>query len=169
MDEAPQRTARPRRKLLKPALYVLSAGALFAGALGAYLVATFDPRDYHDRIVSVVRTHTGRTLDIRGDIGLSFWPDVAVRLGALSLSERDSAERFASVESARVRLALRPLFSRQLVASELVITGASVRIVRDQDGRLNIDDLLKGEGPPPRFDIGRVIVERSAMSYTDLA
>ena len=169
MEEVPDRAPRARRKLLKPALYVLAAGVLITGALVAYLVATFDPRDHHDRIVSIVRDHTGRTLDIRGEVTLSFWPDVAVRLGALTLSERDGVERFAGIESARVRLELRPLFSREVVASEIVLSGADVRIVRGEDGRLNIDDLLKGEGDAPRFDIGRVVVERSKLTFSDLA
>jgi len=170
MDEVPGRaSAAPRRKLLKPALYALAAVALITGASIAYFVATFDPRDYHDRIVSLVREHTGRTLDIKGDIGLSFWPDLAVRLGPMSLSERDSAERFAHVEAARVRLELRPLFSRELKASEIVVSGADVRIVRSEDGRLNIDDLLKGKGDAPRFEIGRVSVERSVLTFSDLA
>jgi AsmA protein len=60
-----------------------------------------------------------------------------------------------------------PLLSHEIVASQLLLTGASIHIVRYEDGRLNIDDLLGGEGPPPQFDVRGVKVERSLLSYTD--
>ena len=154
--------------MLKYALVTLCALVLLAGAAMAYLVATFDPRDYHDRIVELVREKTGRTLEIQGEIGLSFWPDAGVRLGKLTLSEREGGERFATVDSARLRFDLVPLLSGELVAAELAVSGANIRIVRYEDGRLNVDDLFKGEGAAPLFDIGKVVVARSAVVYSDL-
>jgi AsmA protein len=163
---------------LKYALVALGVLALLAAGAIAYLVATFNPRDYHDLIVELVREKTGRTLEIKGEISLSFWPDVAVRLGQVTLSERaserlvtgerQSGERFVDMESARITLKLVPLLERELVASELAVTGGNVRIKRYADGSLNIDDLLKGEDAAPRFDIGKVTVERSTLSYLDL-
>jgi AsmA protein len=85
------------------------------------------------------------------------------------LSERGSEEQFAGIESARVKLKLRGLIAREFVADELTITGARLNIVRYEDGRLNIDDLLKGEGGVPAFDIGRFALERSAIVYRDAA
>ncbi len=169
MNAGPIPDAPRPRKVLKTTLGALGAIALLMAGTIAYLVSTFDPRDYRDRVESLVLEKTGRTLGIQGEIGLSFWPDVAVRLGALTLSERQSSERFASVESARVRLKLRPLLAREIVASELVIVGGVVHIVRYPDGRLNIDDLFKGEGLPPSFDVERVRVERSSVDYSDQA
>jgi AsmA protein len=159
---------RRSRRFLKYALLTLGALALAVGAAIAYLVVTFDPRDYHDRIVEIVRDKTGRTLAIKGEIALSFWPDVAARLGAVTLSERESSEPFVALEGARIRLQLVPLLRRELIATELAITGASIRITRHEDGRLNIDDLLKGEGATPTFDIGKLVVERSTLTYIDL-
>lgn len=169
MDEAVVHAPRRARRFIKYSLIALAVLALLACALIAYVAATFDPRDYHQRIVDLVQEKTGRSLEIRGETALSFWPDIGVRLGALSLSERGSSEIFASMESARISLEPRPLLSRELVASELVISGASVRIVRDEHGRLNIADLLEGGGEAPRFDIGRLAIERSALQYRDLA
>ena len=168
MQEGTARAARAPRRWLRYTLYGLAMAVLVVGATVAYLFATFEPLDHRQRIVDFVKERTGRTLDIRGEVELSFWPDLGIRLGALTLSERDSAEPFAGIESARLRLELEPLLSRELVASEIVLNGASVRIVRFEDGRLNIDDLLQGEGEPPRFDIARVVVESSTFTYHDL-
>lgn len=156
-------------KILKYVFWGLGAFILIAGILIAYVAATFDPRDYHARVIELVKTKTGRTLQIQGDVGLSYWPDIGVQLGALTLSERDSNASFASVESARLVLKLRPLLRRELIVDELVVVGANVHIRRSADGRLNIDDLFAGEGGPPRFDIGRLAIERSAIDYRDAA
>jgi AsmA protein len=156
-------------KVLKYALLGLAALALVAAIAIAYLAFTFDPRDYQPRIVELVREKTGRTLDIAGEIRLSVWPDLGIRLGAVSLSERGSDERFADVENVRLTVKLMPLLSRELTVEELLVQGAHVRVTRFSDGRLNIDDLFKSEGGTPAFDVGRVKLERSAITYRDLS
>ena len=169
MGEEPQVVPRRSRAIVKYALFAfVTVLVLFAGTI-AYIVATFDARDYQHHIVRLVQEKTGRTLELTGGVALSFWPDLGVQLGRASLSERGSKEPFAAVESARVRLAITPLLSHEIVASDLVLTGANVLITRDEDGRLNIDDLLGGEGATPQFDIGRVTLERSTIVYRDLA
>jgi AsmA protein len=155
-------------KALKYALIGFGTVALIVGAVVAYLLVTFDPRDYEPRIGAMVKEQTGRTLHIAGEFSLSFWPDIGVRLGAVSLSERDSEERFADAENVRFTVKLAPLFSRTLIAEDLLVQGAHVRITRFTDGRLNIDDLFRSAGPTPTFDIARVKVQRSTLSYRNL-
>lgn len=154
---------------MKVVKYALSALVAICLAVVAYLTITFDPRDHAPRIVELVKQKTGRTLQIKGEIGLSFWPDLGVRLGAVSLSERAGDEPFADIQNARLRVRLLPLLSRELIADEIVIQGAHVRLTRFVDGRLNIDDLLNSEGGALQIDIGRVTLERSALTYRDLA
>src|SRR4051812_41980437 len=102
MVEPAERGARRSRTFFKYALLSLGALILVIGAAVVYLVATFDPRDYQDYIVRAVKEKTGRTLTVGGEMSLSIWPDVAVRLGDVRLSERASEETFLSVEKARV-------------------------------------------------------------------
>src|SRR5204863_8543424 len=120
-------------------------------------------RGLHPRAIELVREKTGRTLEVRGETALSFWPNIGVRLRDLALTERGSTETFATLETARVTLELLPLLRREIVATELAISGARVQITRDVEGRLNIEDLFAGEGGPPHFDIGRVAIERSVL------
>ena len=169
MAEAAESSAGRSRKLLKYVTLTLAVLVLTLGGAIAYFVLTFDPREYRDYIVRVVKEKTGRTLRIDGEMSLSLRPDLGVRLGQLSLSERIGDEPFLTVENARVRLSLVPLLSREVVASELVLTNARVVVIRYEDGRLNVDDLLGGEGPTPRFEIAHFALERSALTYRDLA
>lgn len=156
-------------KFLKYALAAAGALVFVAAAVVAWFALTFDVRDYEPRIVALVKEKTGRTLTIRGQTHLSFWPDLGVTLGPIALSERGSDAVFAEVANARLVAKLAPLFDKQLVADELHLEGASVRIVRDRDGKLNIEDLLSGEGGTLDFDIARARVQRSRVVYEDLA
>ena len=133
--------ARP----LKIALAV--AGGLLALLLGgvAYLVATFDPNDYKPLVIETVQKERQRTLAIPGPISLTFLPRLGVTLGEVTLSERNSAERFASIRSAEVSLALWPLLRREAVVDRVSLDGLRLRVVRTADGRLSIDDLLGGD------------------------
>jgi AsmA protein len=155
-------------KILKSALLGAGVLALVLVAALAYLAFSFEPRDYQPRIVQFVKDRTGRTLDIQGELELSFWPDIGVRLGRASLSERASKEPFADIDDVRFSVKLLPLLSHELVANDLRVQGARIRIIRYEHGRLNVEDLFSSEGDALQFDIGRVKVERSTLSYSDL-
>ena len=91
-------------------------GVAVAGA--AYIAATFNPNDYKEQIIQAVKESKQRTLHLDGDISLSFFPSLGANLGKVSLSEYNSEQIFASVETARVSLALLPLLSKQVVVNE---------------------------------------------------
>ena len=144
--------------------------ALTLGAVVAYIAATFDPRDLIPARSISSEDKTGRTLEIRGD-------DRAFVLARCRRApERPVAERarqhanFSRASKARAsRSSSDRCLRREIVATELTLAGAHVRVTRDEHGRLNIADLFEGEGGPPRFDIGRVAIERSTLTYRDAA
>ena len=128
---------------------VLAAGA-------AWLALTFDPNDYKSDLVELVEARTQRTLRIDGDLKLTFWPHLGVDLGRATLSERHADAPFVAVEQARVSLAVWPLLRGRMVVDEVALTGASVTLVRDPSGRLNVDDLL---AQPPGGESARVDID----------
>lgn len=134
----------------KPLKFSLAAlGGLFALLLGVviFIVATFDPNTYKPLLIETVMKERQRTLAIPGPIKLTLFPRLGVKVGEVTLSERNSAERFASIESAQVSLVLLPLLKRQVVVDRVTLAGLRARIVRSKDGKLSIDDLTAG-GPP---------------------
>jgi len=160
------------------ALLGLIALAAIAIAVAAW---RFDPAWAKQKLTQAVYEQKQRTLKLDGDIGLSFYPSLGVKLGKASLSERNSAQEFATVDGARVSVRLLPLLSRQAVVDRIELDGLRARIVRGKDGAFNFDDLLakgkdsgaKDDGPPApggmpvRFDIAGVAITRSAVSYRD--
>lgn len=157
----------------KPLKYLaIASGSLLALLLGAagIVAATFNPNDYKPLIIRQVQEKMQRTLVIPGEIKLSFFPKLGVDLGTLSLSEHKSDAIFASVDRARVSLALMPLLSKQLVVDQVRIDGMRLNIRRFKDGSTNFDDLLanKDEGGQQfRFDIDSVHVSNAQLQVDD--
>lgn len=160
-------------KILKYSLIAAGSVVGVAVAGAAYVAATFDPNDYKDEIVKAVKDSKQRDLRIDGDITLSFFPNIGANLGRVSLSEFKSAEQFAAIDSARVSLALMPLFSGRAVVDEVAVSGLQATLVKRKDGTTNIDDLLSKDEKKPEqkqqveFDIASVSVEKTALTYRD--
>lgn len=114
---------------------------LLALAVGA-LYALFDGNKLKAELAQAVHAKTGRSLTIAGDVGLSVWPNVAVRLGKTTLSERDSQAEFLSLDGARVAVAVMPLLSKQIAVKEVELDGFKATLIKRKDGTLNIADLI---------------------------
>lgn len=171
-------------KYAKLAAYVLGGLLLAAIAVAGYIAATFEPNAYKGQITDVVEAKTQRTLRIDGDIRLSFFPKIGMRLGKTRLSDFRSDAEFASVDDVRISLALLPLLRKEVVVDEIVIDGLRARLVRRGDGSTNIDDLLgdadaaeptseptpeagTDDAPSMRFEIDGVRIIHAAFSYRD--
>lgn len=163
-------------KFLKYALWVFGTIILsVAGAL-AYVAMTFDPNAYKPEIIRAVQAATQRTLKINGDIKLVFFPNIGVNLSGISLSEFQSEQEFASVDKANISLALWPLLKEQLEVKQLALSGVRLHVVKYQDGRLNLDDLLPSKTVPAnttkeptsiKFDVAAVNIEDTELVYRD--
>src|SRR5262252_1713609 len=106
-------------RYLKYALIGLGVVVLLLVVAAAILAATFDPNKYKPVIIKAVQESKQRTLSIPGEIRLTFFPKLGASLGKLSLSERNSSATFASIDSARVSVALLPLLRKQVVVDHV--------------------------------------------------
>ncbi len=158
-------------KLLKYAVFGFSGIVTLLIILVAFVAMTFNPNDYKPQIVKLVQDKKQRTLNIQGDIKLSFWPKIGADLGKVSLSEHNSPAEFAAIDSAKVSLALLPLLKKQLIVDTIYIDGAKANIIKHKDGTTNFDDLMSKDDSPSeiKFDIDGVNVTNSAATYLDEA
>lgn len=159
-------------------LIVAICGLLISGvaAIGIF-AATFDPNEYKPQLIRLVQEKKQRTLTIPGEIRLSFFPRLGIDLGRLSISEHKSSTEFASVERAKVSLALIPLISKQLVVDRIDIDGLRASIRRDKDGASNYDDLVSREAPKDAnagdgkqalvLDIDSVVLRNANLVFDD--
>lgn len=160
------------QKTLKYGLIAV-ASLLALVVLGlAVFALTFNPNDYKPLIVKLVQEKKQRTLTIDGDIKLAFWPKLGADLGHVALSEHKSNANFASIDHAKVSVALLPLLAKNLVVDGIYIDGVKATLVRHADGSTNIDDLLSQDDEPSeaiQFDIDGVHVSNSSLAYLDEA
>lgn len=169
--------------MLKRLLIVFLVCALLLAAALAALVLLFDPNDYRDRISALVREHTGRELQIAGDLRLSVFPWLGVETGELILADAEGfgPGPFARVARADIRVKLLPLLQRSIEVDTVVLEGLSLRLERDADGRGNWEDLA-GDAPadgrpadpaqaagalPAALTVGGLEVRDSALEWID--
>lgn len=140
--------------------------------LVVYLALTFNPNDYKATVIQLVKDKKQRTLEIKGDIQLSFWPKIGADLGEISLSEHQTDKPFASIKSAKVALAVLPLLKKQIVVDTVYLDGAQVNVVQHADGSFNFDDLLskeESESEQINFDVQGIKITHTSASFVNEA
>ena len=169
----------------KPVKYTLiGLGLLIVLVIGAAVVfaLTFNPNRYKDEIERLAKEQTGRTLAIKGDIKMAFWPSLGADVAGVTLSERGSTQQFVAFDSAHASVKLMPLLKGQYIVDSVKLSGLKARIVKGKDGRYNFSDLVEGDakkpapakkepekgGSPVVFDIGSIDIERASIAYSDL-
>ena len=155
-------------------ILVIAAVAIFA--------ATFEPNRYKGEIERLAKEKTGRTLSIKGDIKLAFWPSLGADVAGVSLTEKGSSQEFVAFDSVHASVKLMPLLHGQYQVDAVKLTGAKARIVKLKDGKFNFSDLAEGSaekpaeakkapepsaGKPVEFDISSVSIERASIQYID--
>ena len=103
----------------------------------------FNPNDYKEDIISLVKEKTGRNLSIPGDISLSLFPWIGIDLGAIEISNAKGfgKQPFAKMSHLQVRAKFWPLLAQQLEADTIVIEGLNLNLAKNKHGVNNWDDL----------------------------
>jgi len=110
----------------------------------AIFLLTFDPNAYKYKLEELVQERYHRTLTIDGEIELSLFPRIGLSVQGVSLSEPNSPDIFASIESTRLAVAVWPLLSNSFVVDHVAISGFKARVVRGKDGQFNFSNLVGG-------------------------
>jgi len=124
----------------------LLAGLLPLAVLAVLALALLiDPNDYRGAITARIAAATGHELSIAGDLELSLFPRLAIRIGEASIASPAAFADEPIMQAARIELHARllPLLSRRLVVERVRIEGLRVHLIRDTDGATN------WQRPPP--------------------
>src|SRR5688572_7005456 len=169
----------------KPLKYtLLGLGGLAVLAVGGAVVfaMTFDPNRYKGEIERLAKEQTGRTLSIKGDIKMAFWPSLGADVSGVTFSEKGSSQQFVAFDSAHASVKLMPLLRGQYIVDSVKLDGLKARVVKGKDGRYNFSDLMEGEAKKPAaqkkqeeaksatpvvFDISSVNIDKASITYID--
>ena len=115
-------------------------------ALAAFIF-TFDPNNYKDMITAQVEKQTGRDFGIEGDISLSVFPWVGVKVEGVELANAEgfSEEPFARMSQLDVKVMLLPLLSKELQVVKIRLHGLFASLEVDKDGNNNWSGLAGPE------------------------
>jgi AsmA protein len=120
-------------------------GFIVAGVVLLILIALLavtllvDPNQFKSKIAAEVKESTGRELKLEGDIKLSVFPWVALKLGPASLGSPPEFKDtpFLSFNRAEVRVRLLPLLSKRLEVARIELDGLNLNLVKHPDGKAN--------------------------------
>lgn len=164
----------------------LSLAVLAGLLLGTILVISFvfDPNQYRDEIIHLVKEKTGRDLKIGKKIGWSFFPSLGIEAGGLELSNAAGfgKEPFASIDSAGVRVEFMPLLRRQIAVDSVYLHGLTLNLAKNAAGRNNWEDIAARDSktepsaPPAQgssklpiegISVGRLDIRRANVNWRD--
>ena len=101
-----------------------------------------------------------------GHVSFSFGPTLT--FDGVAIMEKNGRDFFASVARLAVRVALLPyLLERKIIIKEINLQQPHVVIVRDKQGKWNIDDLMETKKEPP-LELGGLSVQGGAVIVRDL-
>ena len=103
-----------------------------------------DPNDYRDDISKIVKEKTGRTLAIKGDLSLKFFPWIGLSIGDTTLSNAKGFgnKPFAHFDRIQLEVKLLPLITRRVEMKKIVIDGVALDLQKNKQGTSNWDDMI---------------------------
>jgi AsmA protein len=170
------------KKIGKIIAIIVGAIVLLLIVAAVALVLLVDPNQYKDQITGLVKTQTGRELQINKKISLSFFPWLGVETGGLVLSNAPGFDKepFARIEQAGVKVKLLPLLRGRVEVDTILLRGLAANLATDAKGRNNWDDLAGAPAPekptpapeqrgglPVTLAVGGIDISRARVTYAD--
>jgi len=158
----------PRPKFIKRLILVLLLIGTISLSLSLLLPHLLDLNNYRTQLITLLQKQLNRQVRL-GDSRFSwmFGPEFAFK--DLYVQERDSTREFLSASRITFRLALLPLLRKKIELREIVIDGARLTLSRDEQGSLNIDDLLKPSADTYDLQVRGVRVRNGTLFWHDQA
>ncbi len=158
----------PRPKFIKLLILLLVLAGTFSLGLSLLLPRLLDLNNYQTQLITLLQKQLNRQVRL-GDSQFSwmFGPEFAFK--DLSVQERNSTHEFLSANRIAFRLALLPLLRKKIELREIIIDGARLTLSRDEQGSLNIDDLLKPSADTYGLQARGVRVRNGTLFWHDQA
>lgn len=126
---------------MKLLLKIVAAFAAFVLVAILALVVLFDLNLLKPRIEAIAKEQ-GADLQIRGDLGWTFWPSLGVTVEDIRVAAIDAGDQpIAQLKQASLLVALTPLLSGDIQVHHVQIDGADIYLQVDKQGKGNWEDL----------------------------
>jgi uncharacterized protein involved in outer membrane biogenesis len=135
------------RRIIRYLLLGLVVGIVFLVAAVAIFAAMFDANAYKQDLSELVREHTGRELRFQGDIGLTIYPELGMKLGAMRFANAAGFGELPMIRvgEASISVNVASLFRLSPEIDKLVLRDLEINLIRNKAGVNNWDDLLQAQ------------------------
>jgi AsmA protein len=122
-------------------VFLVSSIAIFA--------ALFDANAYKQDLSDLVREKTGRELQFHGDVDLTIYPALGMKLGAMSLSNAEGfgAQPMVKVKQVSISVDMASLITLEPQIDKLVMRDLELNLITNKAGVTNWDDLMQPAAP----------------------
>ncbi len=133
------------KRILRYLVTGVFVAILFLVATVAIFLALFDANAYKQDMSDLVREHSGRDLQFHGDVELTIYPALGMKLGAMSFSNAPGfgAQPMVKVKQASISVDVASLVRLEPEIEKLVLRDLEVNLVKNKVGVTNWDDLLQ--------------------------
>jgi AsmA protein len=142
------------KKIIRYFVIGLGAAIAFLIAVVAIFVAVFDANAYKQDLTELVREATGRELQFHGDVDLTIFPALGMKLGAMSFSNTAGFGELPmiKVKEASISVDVASLISFAPEIDKLVLRDLEINLIKNKAGVNNWNDLVSK--PAPATDAG---------------
>ena len=134
-------------KIIKILIKGLGLVLVLVLAVIGIFIATFDANQYKQDLSDLVKQQTGRALEFTGDIGLTLYPKLGMKLGSMSFENAKGfgSEPMLAVKHVSVSVDVMSLFALNPQIAQLKLDGLTLNLRNNKQGITNWDDLIKPE------------------------
>ncbi len=137
------------KKIIRYMAIGMVAAIVFLVASIAIFIALFDANVYKQDLSDLVREQTGRELQFHGDVDLTIYPALGMKLGAMSLSNAEGfgALPMIKVKQVSISVDMASLITLAPQIDKLVMRDLELNLIINKVGVTNWDDLLQSAAP----------------------
>jgi AsmA protein len=124
---------------------------LFIGVITGIFLVFFDANQYKQELSDLVREQTGRELEFYGDVSLTIYPALGMKLGGMSFSNAPGfgAQAMVKVNKASISVDVASLIAFHPMVDQLILEDLEINLEKNASGKTNWDDLLAPTSSTP--------------------
>ena len=158
------------KKLIK-LLFWLVGLAVIVIAAAVFLITTIDPNEHKDWIADKFHEETGRSISLDGPVALTLYPWLGLEASGVSIANTGEfgAGPFANLDYIKLRIKSLPLLRAEYEVDTIVVRGADINLVRNEQGIANWDEVKRDKPilPLAAVALGGVAIESARITLDD--
>lgn len=157
---------RIKTRYIKFSGILLMSVITFVAGVAFFLPYLLDVNAYREEILGSLQKSLKRQVSFKtGTFAWQFGPSFV--FNNFVVKEPDGKTDLVYAEQISVHLALMPLQNKKIEFKSIDLNGASITLIRNADGTLNIGDLLKPDKDALQVQFKRLIMKKSTIKWHD--